>query len=42
MAVKYHPDKVSHLGAEVQEAAKVKFQELNAAYDAIKNARGIT
>lgn len=41
MAVKYHPDKVSHLGAEVQESAKVKFQELNAAYDAIKNERGM-
>jgi len=40
MAVKYHPDKVSHLGHEIQESAKVKFQELNAAYEAIKNERG--
>jgi DnaJ like chaperone protein len=29
MAVKYHPDKVSQLGEEVENAAKVKFQELN-------------
>ncbi len=41
MAVKYHPDKVSHLGPEIQEAAKKKFQELNAAYDAIKKERGM-
>ena len=41
MAVKYHPDKVSHLGQDIQEAAKKKFQELNAAYDAIKKERGI-
>jgi DnaJ like chaperone protein len=40
MAVKYHPDKVSHLGPEIQESAKKKFQELNAAYDAIKKERG--
>jgi DnaJ like chaperone protein len=42
MALKYHPDKVSHLGVEIQQAAKVKFQELNAAYNAIKTERGIT
>jgi len=41
MAVKYHPDKVSHLGPEIQESAKQKFQTLNAAYDAIKKERGI-
>lgn len=41
MAIKYHPDKVSHLGPEIQESAKVKFQELNAAYAAIKKTRGI-
>lgn len=41
MAVKYHPDKVSHLGADIQESAKVKFQDLNAAYEAIKKERGI-
>lgn len=41
MAVKYHPDKVSHLGPEIQESAKKKFQELNAAYDSIKKERGM-
>lgn len=41
MAIKYHPDKVSHLGEEVQNAAEDKFQILNAAYDEIKKRRGI-
>jgi DnaJ like chaperone protein len=41
MAVKYHPDKVAHLGADVQKAAKEKFQNLNAAYEEIKKERGI-
>lgn len=41
MALKYHPDRVAHLGHEIQQAAKVKFQELNAAYNSIKAERGI-
>lgn len=41
MAIKFHPDKVHHLGAEVQKAAEEKFQKLNAAYDEIKKRRGI-
>ncbi|MCD6091735.1 MAG: molecular chaperone DjiA [Bacteroidales bacterium] len=41
MAIKYHPDKVSHLGEEVRNAAEDKFQKLNAAYDEIKKRRGI-
>lgn len=40
MALKYHPDKVAHLGEEVQHAAKEKFQQLNAAYNEIKQQRG--
>jgi len=40
MALKYHPDKVSHLGEDVQKAAKEKFQLLNAAYNEIKKQRG--
>ncbi len=40
MAVKYHPDKVSHLGEDVQRQAKEKFQQLNAAYEQIKKERG--
>lgn len=41
MAIKYHPDKVSHLGQDIQQAAKEKFQQLNAAYEEIKKQRGI-
>ena len=41
MAIKYHPDKVSHLGDDVQKAAEDKFQVLNAAYEEIKKQRGI-
>jgi DnaJ like chaperone protein len=41
MAVKYHPDKVSHLGDDIQEAAKRKFQELNNAYNELRKERGI-
>jgi DnaJ like chaperone protein len=41
MAVKYHPDKVAHLGDEVRRAATEKFQKLNAAYEEIKKQRGI-
>ncbi len=40
MAVKYHPDKVQHLGEEFQKAAKEKFQKVQAAYDQIKKDRG--
>lgn len=39
MAVKYHPDKVSHLGGDVVKAAKEKFQKLNTAYNQIKRER---
>ncbi len=39
MAVKYHPDKVSYLGEDVQEAAKEKFQKLSEAYEKIKKER---
>jgi len=41
MAVKYHPDKVEHLGQDIKEAAKKKFQDLSAAYEAIKKERGM-
>lgn len=41
MALKYHPDRVAHLGDDVQKAANAKFQELNAAYEKIKKERGI-
>lgn len=41
MAIKYHPDKVGHLGDDFQNAAKEKFQKLNAAYEEIKKRRGM-
>ncbi|MFC2151607.1 TerB family tellurite resistance protein [Bacteroidota bacterium] len=41
MAVKYHPDKVSHLGEDFQKKAKEKFQKVNDAYEKIKKERGI-
>lgn len=40
MAMKYHPDKVSHLGEDFQKAAKEKFQMVNRAYENIKKQRG--
>jgi DnaJ like chaperone protein len=42
MAVKYHPDKVAHLGEDVQKAAKEKFQKVVDAYDNIKKERGMS
>lgn len=42
MAVKFHPDKVSHLGEEYQTAAKEKFQKVQQAYDQIKKQRGFS
>jgi DnaJ like chaperone protein len=41
MAVKYHPDKVSHLGEDFQQMAKEKFQKVQEAYENIKRSRGI-
>lgn len=41
MALKYHPDKVSYLGEEVQATAKEKFQKLNEAHERIKRQRGM-
>lgn len=41
MAVKYHPDKVLHLGEDVQKAAKEKFQRVQEAYENIKKERNI-
>lgn len=41
MAMKFHPDKVSNLGEDVQNAAKEKFQKVNRAYENIKKERKI-
>jgi len=40
MAVKYHPDKVQHLGEDIRVAAEQKFKMVNEAYDRIKKERG--
>lgn len=40
MAMKYHPDKVSYLGEDVQKAAETKFKEVTIAYETIKKQRG--
>ncbi len=41
MALKYHPDKVSQLGEDVQRAANEKIQKVNEAYNLIKKERGM-
>ncbi len=41
MAVKYHPDKVSHLGEEFRKSAEEKFKKVNEAYEKIKKERNI-
>ena len=42
MANKYHPDKVAHLGKEMQNLAEEKFKSVNDAYHQIKKDRGIS
>ena len=39
MAMKYHPDKVSHLGDDVRKSADEKFARVNEAYEKIKKER---
>ena len=41
MATKYHPDKVSHLGEELQKLAEEKFKSVNDSYQTIKKQRGM-
>lgn len=41
MAMKYHPDKVSHLGEDFKKVAHEKFKKVQGAYDQIKKERGI-
>lgn len=41
MAMKYHPDKVSHLGEEFRRSADEKFKKLNEAYEKIKKERNM-
>lgn len=39
MAIKFHPDKVAQMGDEYQLGAKEKFQEVQNAYENLKNQR---
>ncbi|MDR2886842.1 MAG: TerB family tellurite resistance protein [Bacteroidales bacterium] len=41
MAMKYHPDKVGHLGDDFRQAADDKFKKVNEAYNKIKKERDI-
>lgn len=41
MAMKYHPDKVSHLGEDFKKVAHEKFRKVQEAYDQIKKERGL-
>ncbi len=41
LAIKYHPDKVAHLGEDHAQAAEDKFQKVQEAYDKIKESRGL-
>jgi DnaJ like chaperone protein len=41
MAMKYHPDKVSHLGEDYRKTAEEKFKKVNEAYEKIKSERNL-
>ena len=41
MALKYHPDKVGHLGEEFRKTAEEKFKAVNDAWSKIKKERNI-
>ncbi len=41
MAMKYHPDKVTHLGEDFKKTADEKFKKVNQAYEKIKKERNM-
>jgi DnaJ like chaperone protein len=41
MAVKYHPDKVHHLGPDFRKDAEEKFKKISEAYETIREERGM-
>jgi DnaJ like chaperone protein len=40
MALKYHPDRVTHLGEDVRKAAEEKFKKIQEAYEMVKREKG--
>jgi len=40
MALKYHPDKVTHLGEDIRKSAEEKFKKIQQAYETIKKEKG--
>ena len=42
LAVKHHPDKVAHLGKEMQKLAKEKFLIISDAYELVKTKKGFS
>ena len=42
VALKYHPDKVAHLGKEIQRTAEEKFKAVSDAFSEIKKQRNIS
>ena len=42
MALKYHPDRVTHLGEDARKTAEEKFKEIQEAYEAIKKDKGFS
>jgi DnaJ like chaperone protein len=41
MAMKHHPDRVAHLGEEMQKAASEKFKKVQDAWERVAKERGI-
>ncbi|MBK3519356.1 TerB family tellurite resistance protein [Carboxylicivirga marina] len=41
MAVRFHPDKVAHLGDDIRKDAEYQFKKINDAYMQIKKERGL-
>ena len=42
LARKHHPDKVSHLGPDIQKSSEERFKRISEAYEKIKRDRGIS
>ena len=40
IAMKYHPDRVEHLGEEHKQGAEAKFRQVQKAYEQLQKERG--